>query len=113
MSRALLALVPAAVVLGACTPPPDSPTRTAGPEVRVQLEAPRTCLDRACLMYDPRLGRVHQPEREMVRIPQGMVDADGFVSRADFQELLRLTRLAPPMESGATRLMRLGDPAPG
>ena len=113
MVRPLFIALPSLLVLVACTPPPDSPTRTDGGQLRVQLDEPRTCLERACLQYSARLGRVNQPEREMVRIPDGMVDADGFVSASDFRELLRETRLAPPMDTGVTRLMSLGSPHPG
>lgn len=112
MVRPLFLALPAAALLAACTPPPDSPTRAGDTGLRVQLQEPRTCLDRACLLYSARLGRVNQPEREMVRIPEGLVDADGFVSAADFRELLRLSRLAPPMNGGLRRLMSLGSPHP-
>lgn len=113
MVRPLFIALPSLLVLAACTPPPDSPTRTDGGQLRVQLNDPRTCLDRACLQYSARLGRVNQPEREMVRVPEGMVDADGFISAADFRELLQRTRLAPPVNGGVTRLMGLGSPHPG
>ena len=113
MVRPLFIALPSLLVLAACKPPPDSPTRSENGQLRVQLLEPRTCLERACLQYSERLGRVNQPERESVRIPAGMVDADGFVSAADFRELLRETRLAPPMDTGVARLMSMGNPYPG
>ena len=110
--RSLLAALPAVVFLAACTPPPDAPTRSGPTGERVQLTDPRTCLDRECLQWDSRLGRVSQLGRESIRLPAGMADADGFVSRADFQQLLDRTRAEPSVRGGtdfeATR--RLGVP---
>lgn len=98
--RTLLAALPAALFLAACTPPPDSPTRMDTAGARVQLSDPRTCLNRECLLYDERLGRVQQPGREMIPLPEGMADADGFISTADFQYLLDRTRAEPTVGDG-------------
>lgn len=109
--RALSLVLPLALVAAGCTSPPDAPTRSGGPTgLQVQLTEPRTCLASACLIYDPRLGRVSQPEREPLPIPDGMVDADGFLSSSDFNELVRRTRMADPMEVGLTRLMAMSRP---
>ena len=105
MFRTLIPGLPAVLMLAACTPPPDSATRTGAEGLRVELTAPRTCLDKQCLLFDDRLGRVQQPERESVPLPEEMVDADGFISATDFRELLRRTRMADPMEVGLTRLL--------
>ncbi|MGY6633938.1 MAG: hypothetical protein ACXIU8_09355 [Alkalilacustris sp.] len=96
----LLAALPATFLLAACTPPPDSPLRMTPTGERVQLTDPRTCLDRECLEWDSRRGRVSQPGRESFRLPAGMADADGFVSRADFQRLLDRSRAEPSIANG-------------
>ncbi|MBK5927266.1 hypothetical protein [Rhodobaculum claviforme] len=98
--RTLFAALPVTLLLAACTPPPDSPTRMGAAGPLVQLSDPRTCLNRECLLYDARLGRVQQPGREMIRLPEGMADADGFISARDFQHLLDRTRAEPTVADG-------------
>ncbi len=104
MTRSLYLALAASLGLAACTPPPDSATRSGPDGVRVELTDPRTCLDRQCLDYSSRLGRVSQPGRESMRIPRGMVDEDGFLSASDFRELLILTRNQPSLNGGLQRL---------
>ena len=100
MIRPLFLALPAVLGLAACTPPPDSATRSGPQGLQVQLTDPRTCLGRECLDYSERLGRVSQPGRESIRLPQDMVDSDGFVSAAGFQSLLDLTRMQSSVVGG-------------
>ena len=107
MIRPIHLALPAILGLAACTPPPDSPTRSGVDGLRVQLTDPRTCLGRECLDYSERLGRVNQPGRDSIRVPDGMMDEDGFISAADFQRLLDRTRIEPPSNGRFDRL--IGD----
>ncbi|MGY6410874.1 MAG: hypothetical protein ACXIUV_07620 [Alkalilacustris sp.] len=101
MIRPLHIALPAILLLAACTPPPDSATRTGPDGMRVQLTDPRTCLGRECLDFSARLDRVNQPGRDSIRVPEGMRDEDGFISTEDFQTLLDRTRAEPPQNGRA------------
>ncbi len=105
MIRPFFLALPAVLAVAACTPPPDSATRSGAEGLQVQLTDPRTCLNRECLEYSERLGRVSQPGRESFRLPSDMVDGDGFISAADFQALLDRTRAEPSVVGGEDRVV--------
>lgn len=88
-------LLAAGLLLAACEPVPDNPTRQgpSGPEI--QLVHGKNCYQNLCFYYDSRRNIVTLRGKEGAPIPSSVNVADGYMTPAEFRTLHQTAALSP------------------
>ncbi|MFD3188697.1 hypothetical protein ACFMPD_00310 [Sedimentitalea sp. HM32M-2] len=94
MTLPLFRLLPAALLVAACSAP-DNPVRTApGGTTEIALQDGRNCYNNQCLRYSRAQRSVSVTNKYPVRIPRDIDVRDGYVTPADFAAMFQTANMA-------------------
>ncbi|WP_204112630.1 hypothetical protein [Shimia biformata] len=85
----------AGLVLTACEPVPDNPTRPGASGPEIALVHGKNCFQNLCFYYDSRRNFVTLRGKEGAPIPASVDVSDGYMTPSEFKTLHRTAALSP------------------
>ena len=80
-------LISVALVLAACTPAPNNPSRTSAGVTEIAISDGRNCWNNRCLTFSSLNRSIQVTSKHPVSVPRNIDLRDGYVTEAEFSSM--------------------------